>query len=437
MGPIASPARMMATLVVWLLLMASGAAAEIELLDGTKLTCRVLSKTEKVVKVELTEKGKKVTREYELARVHKVTINDKVHLINPKSAAAGSDSEQTGPAPDSKSVTRSAAEIEKLIDQQGRTPPDWFEATPVDYPPSLDLSWPEPAPGPWDNQKNMGQYIWDVINPNESKWKPGIRLMHYLLERHQKDPVLRRRVMESIGSMYFRFFQDYPRAAFWLKKAGVRKGSVESVNLAECYWRLGNKKLALSVIDTRQARYETVKLLGDMGETRRALELAEASVRAVREPQYLLLAAGDACRTAGQNSPAMEYYTRVVESLAMRNEDYDRRLRDRARASLEALKLSDRSEVDQVANGAYRAESLGYEAPIAIEVVVEDGRIRDLKITEHREKQFYSALRDVPAQILQKQSVRGIDATSRATITAQAIVNATAKALADAPRRTP
>jgi uncharacterized protein with FMN-binding domain len=51
-------------------------------------------------------------------------------------------------------------------------------------------------------------------------------------------------------------------------------------------------------------------------------------------------------------------------------------------------------------------------------------------VTKHKEKQFYSALSDIPRQIIKKQSVKGVDATSRATITAEAVINATAKALA-------
>jgi uncharacterized protein with FMN-binding domain len=37
---------------------------------------------------------------------------------------------------------------------------------------------------------------------------------------------------------------------------------------------------------------------------------------------------------------------------------------------------------------------------------------------------------DTPQKILAKQGVRGVDATSAATITSEAIINATAKALA-------
>jgi uncharacterized protein with FMN-binding domain len=49
---------------------------------------------------------------------------------------------------------------------------------------------------------------------------------------------------------------------------------------------------------------------------------------------------------------------------------------------------------------------------------------------QHREKQYYSSLTDTPAKIIAKQGVKGVDSTSSATITSEAIINATAKALA-------
>jgi major membrane immunogen (membrane-anchored lipoprotein) len=45
-----------------------------------------------------------------------------------------------------------------------------------------------------------------------------------------------------------------------------------------------------------------------------------------------------------------------------------------------------------------------------------------------------SALEDIPQRIITRQSVEGIDAISGATVTSQAIVNATAKALANGTR---
>ena len=57
-------------------------AATIEYLDGTKLECKVLSKDETNVTVEVTMSGMTVNRTIPLAKVHKVKINDKTYVIN-------------------------------------------------------------------------------------------------------------------------------------------------------------------------------------------------------------------------------------------------------------------------------------------------------------------------------------------------------------------
>jgi uncharacterized protein with FMN-binding domain len=86
--------------------------------------------------------------------------------------------------------------------------------------------------------------------------------------------------------------------------------------------------------------------------------------------------------------------------------------------------------VNQIPDGSYTSTSLGYEGDLKVEVVVKDKRIESVRVVEHKEKQFYSALTDVPKQIIAKQGVKGVDATSRATITAEAIIHAAAKVLA-------
>jgi uncharacterized protein with FMN-binding domain len=67
---------------------------------------------------------------------------------------------------------------------------------------------------------------------------------------------------------------------------------------------------------------------------------------------------------------------------------------------------------------------------VQVAVTVKDHRIEAVRITQHKEKQFYAALTDTPAKIIAKQGVKGVDATSNATITSEAIINASAKALA-------
>lgn len=69
------------------------------------------------------------------------------------------------------------------------------------------------------------------------------------------------------------------------------------------------------------------------------------------------------------------------------------------------------------------------KGPIELAATVTGGRTDQVEITKHKEQQHYSALSDVPVQIIIKQSFKEVDATSRATITAVAVINATAAAL--------
>jgi uncharacterized protein with FMN-binding domain len=78
---------------------------------------------------------------------------------------------------------------------------------------------------------------------------------------------------------------------------------------------------------------------------------------------------------------------------------------------------------------------MGYAGPIEVAVTVQSGRIASVEIAKHQEKQFYSAINDTTAKIVKQQGVKGVDATSSATLTSEAIINATAKALASGVRR--
>ena len=146
------------------------------------------------------------------------------------------------------------------------------------------------------------------------------------------------------------------------------------------------------------------------------------------------LLGGDACRSASRLEEAMQYYQKVLQSSAVRNEEYLRRFHARAKESIEAIRLSEQADPKKVADGTYSATTTGYAGPLEVKVTVVSGRIQLVQVAKHREKQFYSALKDIPQRIVTRQSVEGIDAISGATVTSQAIVNATAKALASGAR---
>jgi len=329
------------------------------------------------------------------------------------------------------------AELDALIEREGRTPPDWFKSTPLNYPRSLDLSWPRQAPGGWDNQKNVGQYLWDIVNPNPGRWREGVKLMHHLLTLHKADPEQRERIMLTLARMYHNLLEDYGRSAFWFRAAGVEKDPEEfaqsAVILAECYWRLGFADEARALLQKVPHSVAHAKLLGDMGDTEQAIKMA---LEDVDSEGYAYLAAGDACRHAGRYKEALDYYEQVLKQPLPASNPPGRLVKNRSRATanVEAIRSFELSDPQRVPNGIYKSASQGYEGPVEVAVTVKSGKIESVKVTQHREKQFYSAMTDTPAKIISKQSVKGVDTTSHATITSEAIVNATAKALAAAAR---
>lgn len=463
----------MAVLLAGSLLMSGLALAdEVELLNGQRIRGSVVEESKDSITFNVTMGGAETKMRFPVSRVHAVTIGGRRIVLNEKPGAESKaatkaqppehgeapDDEETpqaaktpvasDPEPEAKSEpspkagARSQAEVAALIRKAGATPPDWYEATPLDYPQSLDLSWPEKPQGPWNPSKNIGQYLWSTINENPSRWKSGIRFLHHLLTVHKDNPPVLTRTMEALANSYFNLMQDWARAAFWWEKVAARqKLSVfNTVRLAECYWRLGSKAMAVAKMREVDGYVSAgiVKLWSEMGEPEKALRLAAAMARPdERGDQSWVaeghLAAGDVYRLHGRYSEAVARYQKVLEiqPIGQRKGQIER-LRNRAQANIDAIKVYDALDLKRIPDGAYRATSISYAGPLEVTVTVAAGRIESVRVSRFEDKQYYSSLVAVPEQIVAKQSVKGIDAVTCATITSEAIVNATAKALAGA-----
>lgn len=328
-------------------------------------------------------------------------------------------------------VSRTPQEIEALIDQAGKQPPAWWKSVKLNFPKTLDLTFPMPAPQPWNNQKNVGQYVWDVVNPNPGRWQEGVRFLHHVLDINKAVPGTVQRVSSMLGHAYHNLLEDWPRAVFWLRKAGHEQQlSDQTLVIAHCYWKLGNRDMAVDILkkfaadDTRHAA--VIRLWAEAGDMDKALEMAKA--RLLRDADVGNLAAGDVCRRAGRYTEAVDYYKAAVAAPSG-SRDLKQNVA-RAQASLQAITLFEALELKKVRPGKYKDRSQGYEDQIDVEVTVGAGKIADVQVTQHHEKQFHTSITDTCAQILSKQAVTGIDCTSGATITSEAIINATAKALA-------
>ncbi len=435
-----------AVLLVALFLIAPSVATAdlLELLSGTGIEGEVtnINKEKREVTFSRTVGSRSYARVYSYDKIHAVTMKGKRYVLTampagtsqraPSRSRAASSRPTTSAKRTARGDSRSPAEINSLIEQMGREPPDWYDATPLNYPRTLDLSWPEKPPGSWNSQKNVNQYIWDVINPNAGRWREGIRLMHHLLQQHKDDPKTLARAMQSLGRMYHDFEEDYARAAFWWRKAeldGARQ-SPPSVKLARCYWKLGSKQMAAQLLNRLPNYSNTIKLWADMGETTKSLQLVEAYARG-GYPDIAYLYGGDACRILGKCDEAIGYYKKVLKVPATgKAAKRIQRNHQRAKDNIEGIEIFDSLDISRIADGTYQGRSVGYAGDVHIEVAVRGGRIESVVVTSHKEKQFYSALTDTPKQIVAKQGLKGIDAVSGATITSEAIINATAKALA-------
>jgi len=427
-----------------LLSLAVGARADlVELLSGIRVSGTVVSLSGDDVVIDAAMGGGKARMTFALAKVHAITvdgerrvIHEKAHSSSEPTAAETPKGELDTPATPTKTgrATRSPADVDALIKKAGETPPEWWDSVPLEYPKSLDLSWPEKPPGGWDANRNVGQYLFSVINENPGKWKSGVRFLHHLLTLYKDDPQKLARATGALGEKYFSLLDDPARAAFWYRKSEAISplGLHGVLRLAECYWKLGSKSMAVRELGKVQ-RYIApgmVKLWAEMGDLRKALSIADE----LAETRLALaghMAAGDACRYHGRHDLALRYYGKVLAVPATgKDKNHVEKVHERARNSVEAVKVFDALDLARIPDGTYSGDSLSYAGPLQVAVTIAKGRIEEVKVTRYQDKQYFGALTDTPKQIVEKQGVKGVDAITGATITSQAVINATAKALA-------
>lgn len=341
------------------------------------------------------------------------------------------------PAHGAAPTMRTSRQIDDLVEKAGRSRPDWWDQVPLEYPKTLDLTWPARPPGGWNANRNVGQYMWSIINENPSRWKSGTKFMHHLLGVHKNNPEVLNRAIDQLAHCYQDLLRDWPRAAFWRKMQVQRdSGNYNArIRLAECYWKLGGKSKATNEL----YRIRTVlhpamiKLWADLGELGRALSVAEKLARYYPAMSYL--AAGDACRLRGSYTKALSYYRKV---LAVRPAGHIAKqtqiMQTRARVAIEVVTQFDALDLKRVRDGTHNGTAMSYAGQLEVAVTVSGGKIVSVKVTRHKDKQYYGAITETPAQIVARQTVKGVDSVTGATITSNAIINATARAMAAATK---
>ena len=341
----------------------------------------------------------------------------------------------TTPAAPTTRVARSRDEVEALIDQAGKTPPDWWESTKLDYPQTLDLTMPKPQPKePWNPGKYLGAYMVSVINPNPAKWKGAAKLFVKVMEVNKNDADKVRQAMSQLVHIYGDLLADPARAAFWLRKAEkyAPLWAGEQVDLANCYFQLGNQQMAEDLLKrigddmTRDA--SVIRLWAAMGKSDIALKLADNKARD-DDADVAHLVAGDVYRALGRYKEAMAEYQKAVNCPKERaGRDIKKNVK-RAQNNLDAIKLVESLDLSRIPDGTYRGSGEGYRGEVVVVVTVAGGRIADVKVAQHKEDWFFTSLTVIPQRIIANQGVKGVDGVSGATMTCEAIINGTIKAL--------
>ena len=369
---------------------------EIETKEGTVYKGKLIKELHDKVVFRADIGGAKVELDFPIAKVKSVTVNGTRRLVKP----GAKPKPKLNPV-DIPKDERTETQVDDLVENLGRSKPDWYESVPLRFPPTLKLNWMVSSRG-LKPHVNLRQYIDTIITPAPTKWKEGVRLMHHTLTVNRTSLIKLRLSQRALADMYFNFFGDFARAAFWYRQAGGRN----HIPLATCYFRLGCKALAVKLLkeinDDNTPDGSAIRLWSEVGEVEKALYFAERAANAGR-PDVAYLAAGDACRRDGQFAKAETFYQQVID--VEKGSRLIKRNTARAAANLEAVKLQAALRLAQVPDGTYQGQGLGYlnTAPIVVSVTMASGSLESVKVVGIRDKRYFTSLVEMPKRIVAKQ----------------------------------
>ena len=349
--------------------------------------------------------------------------------------------------------TRTPAEVLKLVADRGATLPDWWDSVELKYPETLDLlgnGGSSLAP-----DYHLFAYMNKVIKPDPTKWRMGIKLLGKVVKLRKAEvakgkdvrPMTARtrwlQSMRLLANSYNMYENDYARAAYWYRQIlqrAKKKNAVMANLLARCYWKLGSGALAVKTLkefglDKGVTNVFVVETWGFLGEVATAERLAKALVAKGRSPQAYM-ALGNIYRARGQLDKALACYKKIPAPTGAGGHAI--MWARQARVNMDAIALAPTARrmtklpgVDAVLRGS----SVGFRGPIEVAVTVDkNGKITAVEVVKSEEDSafFVRAKHFMPKRILAAQSVTDVDTVTAATVSSQAILNATTKALGQA-----
>ncbi|MCX8038602.1 MAG: FMN-binding protein [Candidatus Sumerlaeia bacterium] len=276
-----------------------------------------------------------------------------------------------------------------------KIPPDWFASTPVNY----------DTRQPWEKARLE---IRRLLALEPEKRREAIKLTWLYAQK------------KDIGNghelpMYLFMGGEFAWAIVEYQKFLATDAAKEDVHsrlcLAACYRHFGEYNKALEVLaDALQ------HLPGPPWRIAREADIADAM--------------GDLYAEMGLINYAKEQYKKAIALYPTSNQPYGRQELHRRAAKVQTkLKFLEGQSVEsgRFRDGTYSGKSLGYVGDIVATVVVQNGKIADIRL-QHEEKIDLDATTIIPQRILAKQSLK-VDGITGATVTYQAIVDACFQAL--------
>jgi uncharacterized protein with FMN-binding domain len=393
-------------------------------------------------------------------------------------------SAQLNSQPD-KNLTKN--QTDDVIKQAGSINPDWWDSVELNIPVALDMNWPVQQ-GIWEGRggtgergergqmarrgpqgqrgerglrsgqipTNVDQYLMQVIYPNPSLHKQGIKLVYQLMTMHKDNIEKYKRDINTLGYLFNDLLMDYGRAAYWWQKYAETGESADMLKIARCYYELESKSAALEILEQASKspnnnNRDIIKLWATIGEVDKALEMIESNTGTTsggggpdRGNNVLVennMLAAEICRQAGRFDQAITYYQKVADAQPVNQNNQarggrggDRRnFQMQANANMEAVKLIKILDLSRVPDGSYTGTSTGHEGNFSVKVTISNGKITSVEVTQQRETpNRYAMAEQVTRKIVEKQGFQGVDAISGATETSDAIINAVAKAIVGA-----
>jgi uncharacterized protein with FMN-binding domain len=182
---------------------------------------------------------------------------------------------------------------------------------------------------------------------------------------------------------------------------------------------------SLSALYASFQKYDLAKAWLD----RAMKKLPPPPYRTMREAEFHE-AYGDLYLQWGKTELARTHYTESVRLYPIAKPKYGRHLLPKRAAKVQTKLdlISVRSlKSAKLQDGVYRATALGYSGDVHVTVKIQNGRIATISV-QHKEKIEQNASKIIPRSIIEKQSLE-VDGISGATITKDAIVTGTLRAL--------